>query len=71
MIFFSYQGLYQNNGGVIKDAEKVIDIKPGEVVTVTTESGAYRGRSLVITAGPWANTLLTRAGLELPLKVQT
>ncbi|KAA0702006.1 Peroxisomal sarcosine oxidase [Triplophysa tibetana] len=63
------QGLYQNNGGLIKDAEKVIDIKPGDVVTVTTESGAYRGKSLVITAGPWANTLLTRAGLELPLKV--
>lgn len=63
------QGLYQTNGGVIKDGEKVIDIKPGDVVTVTTGSGLYRGRSLVITAGPWANKLMTCAGLQLPLKV--
>ncbi|XP_051521891.1 peroxisomal sarcosine oxidase [Myxocyprinus asiaticus] len=63
------QGVYLSNGGVIKDGEKVIDIQPGDVITVTTESGVYRGRSLVITAGPWANKLLTNTGLELPLKV--
>lgn len=55
---------------MIKDGEKVIDIAPGAVVTVTTGSGVYRGRSLVITAGPWANTLLTHTGLQLPLKVE-
>ncbi|XP_051962481.1 peroxisomal sarcosine oxidase [Xyrauchen texanus] len=63
------QGVYLSNGGVIKDGEKVIDIQPGDIVTVTTESGVYRGKSLVITAGPWANKLLTNTGLELPLKV--
>ncbi|KAL0174464.1 hypothetical protein M9458_030432, partial [Cirrhinus mrigala] len=60
--------LFQSSGGVIKDGEKVTDIAPGAVVTVTTGSGVYRGRSLVITAGPWANTLLTHTGLQLPLK---
>uniref|UniRef100_A0A672SRE4 Pipecolic acid oxidase n=1 Tax=Sinocyclocheilus grahami TaxID=75366 RepID=A0A672SRE4_SINGR len=37
------QRVFQSSGGVIKDGEKVIDITPGAVVTVTT----------VITAGPW------------------
>uniref|UniRef100_A0A8C1YIN4 Peroxisomal sarcosine oxidase n=1 Tax=Cyprinus carpio TaxID=7962 RepID=A0A8C1YIN4_CYPCA len=63
------QRLFQSFGGVIKDGEKVIDIRPGAEVTVTTGSGVYSGRSLVITAGPWANTLLTHTGLQLPLKV--
>ncbi|XP_059370357.1 peroxisomal sarcosine oxidase isoform X2 [Carassius carassius] len=63
------QRLFQSCGGVIKDGEKVIDISPGAEVTVTTGSGVYRGRSLVISAGPWANTLLTHTGLQLPLKV--
>ncbi|KTF71581.1 hypothetical protein cypCar_00047398, partial [Cyprinus carpio] len=62
------QRLFQSFGGVIKDGEKVIDIRPGAEVTVTTGSGVYSGRSLVITAGPWANTLLTHTGLQLPLK---
>lgn len=65
------QRLFQSSEGVIKDGEKVIDITPGAVVTVTTGSGVYRGRSLVITAGPWANRLLTHTGLQLPLKVRT
>jgi len=47
----------------------VIDITPGAVVSVTTGSGVYRGRNLVITAGPWANRLLTHTALQLPLKV--
>uniref|UniRef100_A0A671KUM2 Peroxisomal sarcosine oxidase n=1 Tax=Sinocyclocheilus anshuiensis TaxID=1608454 RepID=A0A671KUM2_9TELE len=50
--------VFQSSGGVIKDGEKVIDIMPGAV-----------GGRLVITAGPWANTLLTHTGLQLLLKV--
>ncbi|KAJ7990679.1 hypothetical protein DPEC_G00302900 [Dallia pectoralis] len=63
------QDLFQKLGGVIKDGQKVIDITPGSVVTVTTTSGVYRAKSLVITAGPWANTLLSYTGLQLPLQV--
>lgn len=64
-----HQGQFQKLGGVIKDGQKVIDITPGSVVTVTTVSGVYRAKRLVITAGPWANTLLSHTGLQLPLQV--
>ncbi|XP_071374637.1 peroxisomal sarcosine oxidase [Centroberyx affinis] len=63
------QGQFQKLGGVIKDGQKVTDIKPGPVVTVSTSSGVYRARSLVITAGAWANTVLSHVGLQLPLQV--
>uniref|UniRef100_UPI0037E7E0C6 peroxisomal sarcosine oxidase n=1 Tax=Semicossyphus pulcher TaxID=241346 RepID=UPI0037E7E0C6 len=64
------QGQFQKLGGVIRDQEKVTDIKPGPVVTVVTSSGSHRAKSVVITAGPWANRLLGHVGLELPLEVE-
>ncbi|XP_029964394.1 peroxisomal sarcosine oxidase isoform X2 [Salarias fasciatus] len=64
------QSQFQKLGGVIRDQEKVTDVKPGAVVTVTTSAGVYQARSIVITAGPWANTLLGHTGLHLPLEVQ-
>ncbi|XP_063058433.1 peroxisomal sarcosine oxidase-like [Engraulis encrasicolus] len=63
------QSYFQSLGGVIKDGEKVLNIQPGSIVTVTTASGEYRAKRLVITAGPWANTLLAHTGLQLPLSV--
>ncbi|XP_066542854.1 peroxisomal sarcosine oxidase [Hoplias malabaricus] len=63
------QMIFQQHGGVIKDGQKVLQIEPGSMVTVSTGSGVYRAKSLVITAGPWANTLLKHVGLQLPLKV--
>ncbi|KAJ8368404.1 hypothetical protein SKAU_G00084320 [Synaphobranchus kaupii] len=63
------QEVFRRLGGVIKDGEKVTDIKPGTPVTVTTASGTYRAKSLVITAGAWANTLLSLTKLRLPLQV--
>ncbi|KAJ8403923.1 hypothetical protein AAFF_G00347910 [Aldrovandia affinis] len=63
------QEVFRSLGGVIMDGEKVVDIKPGPLVSVTTASGVYRAKSLVITAGPWANTLLSHTHLHLPLQV--
>ncbi|KAM6931581.1 peroxisomal sarcosine oxidase isoform 1-T1 [Lycodopsis pacificus] len=63
------QGQFEKMGGVIRDNEKVTDIKSGPVVTVSTSAGVYRAKSVVITAGPWANRLLAHTGLQLPLKV--
>uniref|UniRef100_A0A9J8D1A8 Pipecolic acid oxidase n=1 Tax=Cyprinus carpio carpio TaxID=630221 RepID=A0A9J8D1A8_CYPCA len=57
-VLYADRRVFQSSGGVIKDGEKVIDITPG----------VARG-SMVINAGPWANTLLTHTGLQLPLKV--
>ncbi|XP_048412659.2 peroxisomal sarcosine oxidase [Stegostoma tigrinum] len=64
----SLQVLFQRFGGTICDGEKVVDIQPGSLVTVTTTAGIYRAKSLVITAGPWSNKLLNLVGLQLPLK---
>ncbi|XP_037632408.1 peroxisomal sarcosine oxidase [Sebastes umbrosus] len=63
------QGQFQKLGGVIRDQEKVTDIQPGPVVTVSTSAGVYRAKSVVITAGPWANRLLAHTGFQLPLEV--
>lgn len=66
----SSQGQFQKLGGVIRDNTVVTDIKPGPVVTVSTSNGVYRAKSVVITAGPWANKLLAHTGLQLPLEVR-
>ncbi|MBN3281483.1 SOX oxidase, partial [Polyodon spathula] len=63
------QDLFRRLGGVIRDGEKVVDFTPGSPITMTTNSGVYRTKSLVITAGPWAKSLLARTGLQLPLQV--
>uniref|UniRef100_UPI00398EF6E3 peroxisomal sarcosine oxidase n=1 Tax=Pristiophorus japonicus TaxID=55135 RepID=UPI00398EF6E3 len=62
------QDLFRRLGGTIRDGEQVVDIQPGSLVTVTTTTGIYRAKSLVITAGPWTNKLLKLVGLQLPLK---
>lgn len=55
-------------GGLVCDGEKVTEIKPGLPVTVTSTSGSYQAKSLIITAGPWTNRLLRPLGIELPLQ---
>ncbi|XP_051891520.1 peroxisomal sarcosine oxidase isoform X2 [Pristis pectinata] len=62
------QDLFRRFGGTIRDGEKVVEIHPGSLVAVTTTTGIYRAKSLVITAGPWTNKLLNLVGLQLPLK---
>ncbi|XP_055983974.1 peroxisomal sarcosine oxidase isoform X2 [Sorex fumeus] len=62
------QNAIQQLGGIVRDGEKVLEIKPGQPVTVTTPSGSYQGKSLIITAGPWTNRLLRPLGAELPLQ---
>lgn len=63
------QDLFRGLGGVIHDGEKVVDFTPGSPITMTTNSGMYRAQSLVITAGPWAKSVLACTGLQLPLQV--
>ncbi|KAM4742513.1 peroxisomal sarcosine oxidase [Anableps anableps] len=62
------QGQFQKLGGVIRDNEKVTEIKPGPVVMVTTSEGVYHAKSVIITAGPWTNKLLAHTGFQLPLE---
>ncbi|KAK9412635.1 peroxisomal sarcosine oxidase [Crotalus adamanteus] len=62
------QDLFQRHEGVLRDGEKVLQILPGSVVTVTTDRGKYRAKRLVVTAGAWTNQLLAPLGLQLPLQ---
>jgi glycine/D-amino acid oxidase-like deaminating enzyme len=40
-------------------------------VTVGTSTGRLHARRVVITAGPWANELLSLVGIEIPVSVST
>ncbi|XP_077167875.1 peroxisomal sarcosine oxidase [Paroedura picta] len=62
------QEQFRRSGGTLRDGEKVLSILPGDAVTVTTNQGEYRAKSLVITAGPWTSHLLAPLGLQLPLQ---
>eukprot|EP00064_Thunnus_orientalis_P001360 superscaffoldBa00000092_g1363 len=42
------QAQFEKLGGVIRDKEKVTDIKPGPVVMVSTSAGVYRAKSVVV-----------------------
>jgi glycine/D-amino acid oxidase-like deaminating enzyme len=56
-------------GGKICDGAKVVEIVPGQVVTVRTTNGSYQAKSIIICAGPWAGQLLKPLGVHLPLTV--
>ncbi|XP_070587648.1 peroxisomal sarcosine oxidase [Erythrolamprus reginae] len=60
--------LFQRQGGLLRDGEKVLQILPGSVLTITTSRGKYQAKRLVITAGAWTNQLLAPLGLQLPLQ---
>ncbi|XP_041348160.1 peroxisomal sarcosine oxidase-like [Gigantopelta aegis] len=64
----AFQSEFTRHGGVIMDGCKVINIKPGLVVAIETPNAIFRGRKLVITAGPWASAVLKPLELDLPLK---
>ena len=56
-------------GGVIREEEKVLQIIPGKHVTIITDRGRYTAKSVVLTPGSWASQLLRPLGLYPPLKV--
>ncbi|XP_053131228.1 peroxisomal sarcosine oxidase isoform X1 [Hemicordylus capensis] len=62
------QDQFQRQGGTVHDGEKVLNILPGALVTVSTSQGEYQAKRLVVTAGPWTNRLLAPLGLQLPLQ---
>ena len=64
------QRVFVDHGGVVRDGEKVMEVIPGEKVTVRTARATYRSSSVVLAAGPWANILLRPLGLQLPLQVR-
>ncbi|XP_021364720.1 peroxisomal sarcosine oxidase-like [Mizuhopecten yessoensis] len=65
----AFQGEFMKHGGVLRDKESLVDVFPGDIVTVKTNKGSYRGRNLVLAVGPWATKILPPLGIHLPLKV--
>lgn len=68
----AFQNQFKANGGVIRDGEPVLRIIPSanDQVRVQTRNGEYLARSVVVTAGAWANKILQTVGLQLPLQPQ-
>ncbi len=58
-------------GGVLLDNHCVTDIVPGDRVIVRTNKGDFISRKVVITAGAWAPKLISKLGVQLPIKVLT
>ena len=56
-------------GGTIRDEEEMLDIYHGDVVTVKTNKGLHKAKSLILTMGPWAAKWLPRIGIHIPLQV--
>ena len=54
---------------MLLDNHCVTDILPGDRVTVRTNRGDFLSQKVIITAGGWAPKLLSKLGVELPLKV--
>jgi sarcosine oxidase len=67
---FAHQKMARENGAILKEHTKVMSIfeKQGEY-EVNLQDGFYRGRKLILTAGPWSNELLSKFDVELPLTI--
>ncbi|XP_064399922.1 peroxisomal sarcosine oxidase-like isoform X2 [Halichondria panicea] len=62
------QRLFTEGGGELLDGHRVKEIAPGPIVRVTTNNGDFTTRRLVVTAGPWAPTIMAQLGVKLPFK---
>ncbi|KAH3693177.1 hypothetical protein DPMN_192579 [Dreissena polymorpha] len=58
----AFQAQFVRFGGVLRDGEPMMDLLPGDVVSVRTRGHVYRGRSVVLALGPWAATFLPSIG---------
>ena len=56
-------------GGTLLDRHQVTEIVPGDLVTVVTNRGHFKAKSVVIAAGTWAPALCTSIGVHLPFEV--
>ncbi|XP_063415732.1 peroxisomal sarcosine oxidase-like [Mytilus trossulus] len=64
----AFQDQFQKFGGELQDGEPMVNIIPGDIITVQTTKGSYKCRSLVLTVGPWAQRILPAIGVHAPLK---
>ncbi len=66
----AHQRMAREHGAHLKDRVPVTDLRSADgEVDVTAGGLTYRGRRLVIAAGPWSNSVLECFGGNLPLEV--
>lgn len=59
-----------HHGAVVQDNEAVRDLIPRQnSVEVVTDAGRYTAAKVIVTAGAWVNTVLSRVGISLPVRV--
>lgn len=63
------QNLTISQNGTIQEETKVVDIIPGDIITVITTKGTFKTKNIIMCPGPWANELFNKVGLNLPIKV--
>ncbi len=62
--------LARAHGAMLRDRAPATAIRDlGDVIEVTAGGEIYRGRRLVVAAGPWTNQALAHFGLRLPLTI--
>ena len=66
----TFQQQFVRFGGILNDGEAMLDLRPGDIVSIVTNKGhVYRARSVVLTLGAWAAKFLPRIGVKVPLQV--
>ena len=69
-LYLPLQRQFVRYGGVIRDGEPMVDLKPGDPVSIITKGNkVYRGRAVVLALGPWAAKFLPKIGVNIPLTV--
>ena len=61
--------MFVREGGLLLDNHCVVDIVPGDTITVKTNQEDYISEKVIITAGAWTSQLLSNLGLKVPIKV--
>ena len=64
------QKVFVSNGGHFQDTTVVEQIIPGETVTIKTNRGEFKAKSIIIAAGSFTSKLTNSLGLHLPLTVE-
>ena len=63
----AYRQLALSAGATLHTNEKVLSIKAGDIVRVSTSKGQYEARQLIVTAGAWATELLQTMDISIPV----
>ncbi|XP_060597744.1 peroxisomal sarcosine oxidase-like [Ruditapes philippinarum] len=67
-ILQAFQKQFQRFGGTLLDGEPMLDLYPGDIVSIKTTKGVHRARSVVLALGAWAAKFLPRIGVNVPLE---